>query len=198
MSNVRHRTNFADLIADQTAQHWNVRDDLKDCTLSQLQEKSQNDRLPYGVCVLNLTGDLNVGMVIRTACIMGAERVVILGRRKYDKRSTVGAQNYVDVVRVDALTDELEFDATVFDKTMAEFNYTPVFLETGGPDIIDFNWNSVPNKPCLILGNEGFGTPDYIIRDNPRVTIPQLGPLRSLNVAVAGGIAMWEIKQHLK
>ena len=149
---------------------------------------------PY---ILNLAGDLNVGMIMRTACIMGAERLIIFGRRRYDKRSTVGAQNYIPVARIAGLNDDLTFDVEAFDATMLRWNYQPVFIETGGNSIDATDWKSISPKPCLVFGNEGQGIPDYIMRDYMRVSIDQRGVLRSLNVAVAAGIACHEVSKCL-
>jgi tRNA G18 (ribose-2'-O)-methylase SpoU len=80
---------------------------------------------------------------------------------------------------------------------MARWNYQPVFIETGGTDITNMNWRGLEHKPCLIFGNEGLGSPDYLMRDLPRVSINQRGVLRSLNVAVAAGIACYEISKAL-
>ena len=41
------------------------------------------------------------------------------------------------------------------------------------------------------------GIPDYIMRDYMRVSIDQRGVLRSLNVAVAAGIACHEVSKCL-
>lgn len=192
-----NKVNYRDVIAETTGGDWNVLDQYKNLTLLELRDVIDNDKLPYAVCVLNLTGDLNVGMIMRTACLMGAERMIIFGRRKYDKRSTVGSQNYITVDRIDGLEDDLTYDIEAFDTAMSLWNYQPICIETGGPTINQFNWKDLTQKPCLVFGNEGRGIPDSILRDLPRVSIPQRGVLRSLNVAVAAGIACWEVSQCL-
>lgn len=188
--------NFAELISETTATNWNVHDHLKDRKLCELKSLVDNDRLPFAVCVLNVTGDLNVGMMMRTASILGANHFIILGRRRYDKRSTVGAQNYVKLSRIDALNDDLSIDRAVFEDTMSRWDYTPVFVETSGTSLYAMDWRSIKN-PCLIFGNEGMGIPQDIIGNNLCVSIPQRGVLRSLNVAVAAGIVMSHVSNVL-
>lgn len=191
------KPDFNKIIQETCAWNWNVQDEFKNMTMAELTGVMESDRLPYAVCVLNLAGDLNVGMIMRTACIMGAERLIIFGRRRYDKRSTVGAQNYIPVARIGGLNDDLSFDIEAFDACMSRWNYQPVFIETGGMDIGVMDWKNMNSKPCLIFGNEGVGSPDYLIRDHARVTINQRGVLRSLNVAVAAGIACYEVSNAL-
>lgn len=188
---------------------WNVRDELKDKTLEELQTISLNDRLPFAVCVINITGDLNVGMMMRTACLMGAERFIIFGRKKYDRRSTVGAHNYIEVVRVDAMADDRNIDVVKFNLLMNRYNYKPIFFETNGKPLSKFhlirdfyaeyycNINSLSLKPCLVFGNEGFGLPAELLKDNIVLSIEQRGVLRSLNVSSAAAIAMYEIARQL-
>ena len=47
---------------------------------------------------------------------------------------------------------------------------------------------------CLIMGNEYEGIAwDYLRHCNDTVTIPMVGTIRSLNVSVATGIALFEV-----
>ncbi|MFY9937945.1 MAG: RNA methyltransferase, partial [Silvibacterium sp.] len=54
------------------------------------------------------------------------------------------------------------------------------------------------NRPtALILGNEGSGIPAEILRRaTHRVTIPMLGPVESLNAAIAGSILLYEASRQ--
>jgi len=192
-----HKVPFRNIITETSALNWNVLDEYKNHTLVELKKIVEGDRLPYAVCVMNLTGDLNVGLIMRTASLMGAERMIIFGRRRYDKRSTVGAQNYITVNKVAGLNDDLSYDVEAFDAAMERWNYHPIFIETGGVNIRIVDWKAISPTPCLVFGNEGRGIPETVIRDGLKVSIPQRGVLRSLNVAVTAGIACWEISQGL-
>eukprot|EP00919_Chromeraceae_sp_WS-2016_P009629 GHVR01022615.1.p1 GENE.GHVR01022615.1~~GHVR01022615.1.p1 ORF type:complete len:121 (+),score=15.52 GHVR01022615.1:61-423(+) len=55
-----------------------------------LKDKYCKSRLPYDVAVLNVTGDLTLGSVLRTSVVLGARRVISFGRKKFDSRSSVG------------------------------------------------------------------------------------------------------------
>ena len=64
------------------------------------------------------------------------------------------------------------------------------------PDSDFFRLNNIA-KLAIILGNEGFGLPDEIIRKcDLTVMIPMANGVDSLNVAAASAIAFWELAGH--
>ena len=200
---------YRDAINQMMDQGFNVHDKYKDLSLEELKKIQREETLPYAVCIVNILGDLNVGMMLRSACCFGAERFFIIGRRKFDRRSAVGAQNYMDIVRVKAIDEQIastfqvEVDSKKVISTITEYGYTPLVFETSGRDIqeMEFIWKQLGlAKPCLIFGNEGYGLPEDLINMVPekhRVAIPQWGVLRSLNVSAAASIAMYEAAKNV-
>lgn len=189
--------------ADITASlgSYNVHDHLKDLSINELRSLCDADRLPFGACVLNVTGELNVGTIVRNALLTGAQKVGIIGRRKYDKRGTVGSYNYINVERIEGLMDDdISIDPDVFWNWIDENRYFPIFVEQGGDMINDISWkdliyNESPLLPCLVFGNENRGIPDNILND-PRgkiVSIEQRGVIRSYNVGSASAIVMYSM-----
>lgn len=183
----------------------NVHDHHKHLSVEELRAISQEDRLPFAVCVLNITGELNVGTVVRNAHLTGAERVGIVGRRKFDKRGAVGAENYVIIDRIDALEDDhVNIDPAPFWSWIDQHHYVPFFVEQGGTDIGYVHWGEIrakifPRKICLVFGNENRGIDARILRD-PRgqvVSLAQRGVIRSFNVASASSIAMYSISSQI-
>jgi tRNA G18 (ribose-2'-O)-methylase SpoU len=203
-----------EFIEQTRATYWNVHDDLKDKTLPELQKICKNDQLPFAVCALNVTGDLNLGMMMRTASLFGAERFIIYGRHNYDSRTTVGAQNYIEVVKSGSINHgELELDLSEFWHTMTDYCYLPIFFDNDGTSLYDFDFNVIDTfnewygmrpdgsqynqyKPCLVFGNEGMGIPEELKKDRYVLTIPQRGVLRSLNVSAAASIAINHFSQY--
>jgi tRNA G18 (ribose-2'-O)-methylase SpoU len=184
--------------AIERSKMYNVHDHLKSLTVPELQSVSKKDNLPFGVCLFNIQYDMNFGNIIRSACIMGAERVVVMGKRKIDRRSCVGSQNYIDIVKADGLVEDT-IDMNVFVDTMEKFNYYPVFMETGCKPITKFEDTHEYKYPCLVFGSESDGIhPDFLsLPESKSYSIPQRGVIRSLNVASAAAIAMWEVSKHL-
>ena len=187
------------MINDTINNYWNVRDDLKHLKKEEIQEIAKEATLPFAVLALNVTGELNIGMMMRTACLMGAELFIIYGHPKIDGRSTVGAHNWLNIKIIDArIPNSLDLNYTKLYPTLAELNYTPIFFDTGGISINNLDMKSAClTKPCLVFGNEGLGIPKEIIQDHTIVTIPQRGVLRSLNVSNAASIAIFQFSNYL-
>ncbi len=144
-------------------------------------------------CLLFLDGVTdphNLGSLIRTAECCGFDGLVVPGHRSATVTSTVrrvsaGAAELVPVARVPNLGHGL-------DQAKAAGLWI-VGLDGEAPDDI---WSSQLLEPPigLVLGAEGRGI-SRTIRDrcDGLVRIPQRGRIASLNVGVAGAIAMFEI-----
>lgn len=181
---------------------WNVHDRLKGRSMESLRSYQSNDSAPFGVCILNLLGDLNVGIILRTAALTGAKKVFIFGRKKYDKRSTVGAYKYLDIEHIDnGMLDEMTVDPNTFHLTLFENHFYPVFVEQGGVPLQEYDWHPVVGDgfmPCLVFGNEGHGVPDNLMEPGCEiVSIEQRGVIRSFNVSSAASIVMYHLSQRL-
>lgn len=194
------------------ARGLNVHDHLKSMTVPELKRLQASETRSFDVAFLNIEGDLNVSVMIRSACLMGASRAHVIGRRKYDQRGTVGAQNYMPVKRIDAL-DHTRTDIYV-NKVFQYFHDNhlfPLFIEQGGmvlghESTSKIVRNAVINcvndwyhTPVIVMGNESTGIPIDLITycklkiDNTMVlSIPQVGVIRSFNVSSAFAIACWE------
>jgi tRNA G18 (ribose-2'-O)-methylase SpoU len=189
----------------------NVRDDLKGLSVTQLQELSDANRWPFYTLALNLTGDLNVSTVIRTSHLFGCSGVWVMGRRKFDSRGAVGAQNYIPVHKIDALMDDgVTYDVNTIYNTMVQCNMLPIFAETTGQSLGTFAWKDIIGAgindglvPTIIIGNEGRGIPDNVldmlrtIKHSICVKVPMAGVLRSFNVSTAHSIICWDLCKEM-
>ena len=169
---------------------------------------AERSSLGYAVLVYNLKGDKNTGMIIRTSVIMGASKVFIVGRRKYDQRTVVGAKHYIDIERitgVDVLPDPRDFLK----------DYSPICVEQGGMSLDKVDWAPYRDygsgsgrfqqkTPCFIMGSEDCGIPEEFVSrcaQMPgflRVSIFQHGVLRSMNVATAHSILLYEYARSIR
>jgi tRNA(Leu) C34 or U34 (ribose-2'-O)-methylase TrmL len=190
---------------------YNVHDDLKDKTVEELKVISDNDRLPYAICFLNLEYDNNIGNGIRSAHILGAKKVLIFGKNKVDTRSTVGAHNYIDYVRYNYNDFSNEKEMTDNFLSMCYSNKIfPIFidktyksknLDNFNKIIIDYNNHEFRNDFifCFVFGNEKNGIPECLINTTNEVYhLEQRGVIRSLNVASAAAITMYHVSKYLK
>jgi tRNA G18 (ribose-2'-O)-methylase SpoU len=187
--------NYSDVINETASRHYNVADEYKDNTVEENRAICDKQSLPFSIAVMSVAGDLNIGMMMRTASLLGASDFFIFGRRKYDKRSTVGAQNYINVHRY-------PMDVKSLHDVCQDTGYQPVFIEQGGLTLplTEGEWNRMPTKPMFVFGSESDGIPEDIIYTFPYapiISIPQRGVLRSYNVSSAMSIVTWEATRRL-
>lgn len=175
----------------------NVLSELKDKPVAEIQKIYRENMNADKVCCLNLQSNANAGMIIRTANIFAMSEVIILGRRKFDPRATVGADNYMDVTRIDATVgtenDQLDIPKILAYLTHWSQTHSIVFVELSphAIDLREMNKNVAKDKPVMfILGAENEGIPTEILQFKPSicVQIPQKGVIPCFNVSIAFSI----------
>lgn len=184
---------------------YNVHDCYQNLSQEKVKNISTKYSLPCCLMLYNLTGDINIGMAIRTAAIFGCSDVYVVGKKHYDKRSEVGASNYINIHRYET------FEPQLFEK----LNLIPIIVEQGGIPMEEFSFfehNLLPhllphtlphNTKCVfIVGSEDCGFSSKFLksmRNCKTITISQYGVMRSLNVGVAASIVLYEyMRQYRK
>ena len=173
-----------------TAIKYNVHTCFQHHTKEHMGEIAHQLALPVHIALLNLDGNMNIAMTVRTAAVLGISDVWILGRRKYDARPEVGAKHYVNVHKVEKVEDPKAF--------FQGLGLQPVLVEQGGTALEEMNFKPFirGEKPvCLIMGSESHGIPKEwleALKGEPRVSISQYGLIRSLNVSIAASIVLYE------
>jgi len=148
-------------------------------------------QLPYAIMAVNITMCLNISNMIRTANLCGASKFILFGRRKYDARGCVGAQNYTVIEKVAAIpdtsiinfeeittaeTDDM-LDTQVFIDYIRTNNYLPVFMEqdkysrpanNGNLKDIIQRGRVLGRTPLFIFGSESFGIPRNLLDTRTR------------------------------
>jgi len=198
---------------------WNCLDVLKTQSAQKRHDIHQAMTHDAAVLCLNVKGDINVGNMIRTACLMGCRAFYLAGRKKYDRRYSVGANHYIDVQYLPDVYDvvidthhDLEcqcgeckvVNCEALVGFLKDYGGTPCFVEQGGTSVVDPVWKRVAERPVFIYGNEQRGIPDHVIRYVKKeipammvLSIPQFGILRSHNVATSCSIVLWEfVRAH--
>ncbi len=169
-------------------------------------EKAKCFKIPVSILLFNLTGEINIGMIIRTAVVMGCCKVYIIGKKKYDKRTAVGAEHYIDIEYITEGTRGADHNKTIQEFDLLTFcnerNIHPILVEQGGENIEEISFKEYikgEKHPCFVFGSESDGLPTHILNlDLPVVSIPQLGAMRSLNVSNAASIVIYEYIRKYK
>lgn len=127
----------------------------------------------------------NVGAILRLAACTGTPLDLIepLGFPWSDKKLKRAGMDYADHAEVRRHADWEAFEAQVPGRI--------VLLTTRGGTRLDAT--RFEANDTLLLGSESAGAPDFVHeRTELQVRIPLVSGLRSLNVAVAAGIALGE------
>lgn len=187
---------------------YNVHDILKEHPVEVLKAISIRDRLPYAIMLMNFEHDLNIGNCIRSAHLLGCESVIIFGKNKIDSRSTVGAHNYLNLIKVAVDMESTNGVKDAFRDVMQKMKMFPIYIDkvSGSSDInSDYFRSAITDKyhkdtiPCLVFGNEATGIhPETILTDSKFFHIKQRGVIRSFNVASAASIVMYRTSQILE
>ena len=167
-------------------------------------EMPESSRCRLYLCLWNVTDPSNLGALIRTAVCLGAAAILLgpgCANPYYRKtiRSSMGNVFSIPICSVDLNTLETldRQSAKVIAAALTEKAIKPQELKfafsrqtSENSPALDYCSNSV----ILLLGNEGYGLPTEVLAlTDIQVRIPMAAGSDSLNVAVAGGILMYEI-----
>jgi len=131
----------------------------------------------------------NLGAIVRSALAAGAKGMVIPERRAAGltdtvERSSAGALAHLPVARVKNLVRAME--------RVKEAGYWLIGLD----EQAERNYTDVDLKGSvgIVLGREGEGLHELTRkRCDFLVSLPTMGPVRSLNVSVAAGVMLFEV-----
>ena len=162
----------------------NVLDKYKHLEVQEIKEDLRNKAHPFAVLMEQWKGDFNISTLIRNANSFNARTVYYIGKKRFDRRGTVGAHHYIDLRFLESEQELLELKK----------KYTFVVFENNTEKEVftlgEFRW---PSNALMIFGEEGAGVSDTLMQlADMVVEIPQFGSVRSLNCGTASGIAMFD------
>lgn len=174
---------------------YNVADEFKPMKYEDVVKIQHKESIPIACAAINIAGSLNIGMMIRTAVIFGCRDFFIIGKKKYDKRSTVGADKYINIHKIDIDPFEKPFAIA---GEIERKGYKPICIEQEGRDINFYPFYPHDEPKCLIFGSESEGIPDSLTRNFPVISVVQRGVIRSLNVSATCAIILHKAATDLK
>jgi len=133
----------------------------------------------------------NFGAIIRTCVCAGVEGIVIPNARSVEVTSVVyktsaGAVSHIKIAKVPNVSNTIEF--------LKKNDFWVYGIEASGSESIygvDYK-----GKTAVVLGSEGSGISRVVQKNlDYLLNIPMSGKLSSLNVSVATGIFLYEIKR---
>ena len=134
------------------------------------------------IAIENFGNDANIGAVVRTANAFAVHTVHIVGRRRWNRRGAMVTDRYQRLDHHDTVAELLDF---------AESAALTVVAVDNVPGAVRIEQTTLPRDSLLVFGQEGPGvSPQTLAGAAMTVSIAQFGSTRSINAAVAAGIAM--------
>ena len=144
---------------------------------------------PLHVAIENVSQDLNIGSIVRTANAFNVGAVHVVGRHRWNKRGAMVTNRYLDVRHHPEPAGLLGWASVE--------GYEAVAIDNG-PGSKQLEGEALPERCLLVFGSEGAGVSDELLAGASRLLrIGQYGSTRSINVAAAAAVAMhsW-VLQH--
>lgn len=163
----------------------NVIDRYKHMSDELIRGDLNSRRFNFGILLQNLAGDFNKASVIRNNNAFCGKEVILFGEKQYDRRGACGMHKYEHLTHVSVL-DDLDKITSGYDKIICIDNID------GAEAIEDYSFDHDINT-LFVFGEEGIGVcPELIERCDTALYIRQYGAVRSINVACASAIVMYE------
>ena len=147
-------------------------------------------RLPAAVLLDNVRSMYNVGAFFRAADGVGLQKLCLCGitahpPKKAISKTALGAE--------ESVAWEHDWDAVHMVEKLRRNGFEIAAIETSLQAVDLFDWQ--PQFPvCVMFGHEVDGLrPELLELADAHVRIPMLGQKKSLNVATAGGIVLYEL-----
>ena len=172
-----------------TGDRRNVADRYRYWTVEAIVADLDTRRHEFVVAIENWQHDANIGTVVRTANAFLAKEVLIVGRKRWNRRGAMVTDRYQHIRHLSSVAELAEQAVAT--------GYTVLAIDnTAGSQPLETA--ELPRNALFLFGQEGPGlTEQARAAASMTLSIAQFGSTRSINAGVAAGIAMhaW-IRQH--
>jgi tRNA G18 (ribose-2'-O)-methylase SpoU len=165
----------------------NVIDQLQNLSVPDIKEYCLNKIIPASCCMINIEGDFNFSTMIRNANFFGFSSVHYVGKKKWDRRGSVGTHHYTPIYYHRTEHDFLETIIKDRDIVCIENN---VGWADKTHELFTYDLAGLKD-PIFVFGSENCGLSDIILSYCKVIlTMSGYGSVRSLNVGTASGIVL--------
>jgi len=165
----------------------NVIDALKNLEIENIAQYCHSTSIPASVAMVNIGGDFNLSTMIRNANFFGFRSVHYIGKKKWDKRGSVGTHHYTPIYHH---KDEPSFISQLSGRTLIAIENNIPAYDHKTHNLFHYRFDNI-TQPIFLFGEENRGLSNYILdKSNIILTIPNYGSVRSLNVGTTSGIVM--------
>ena len=162
----------------------NVTDEYKGMAHVEIVESLDKIGITLEIAIVNLERDFNMGSIVRTANAFGVRRVHVIGRKQWNKRGAMATDKY--------LTVEYHTSSQAFIAAMKARSRCVVAVDNV-EDAREITDVALRPESVLVFGSEANGISTELLDEcDGIVMIKQRGSTRSLNVAAAAAVAVYE------
>jgi len=145
----------------------------------------ENRHKNLSVLCINIINDFNVSSCQRNCNAFGCQDLYLYGDKDYDRRGSCGTERYTPFRHVKNIKD--------LNELLSEFEIIVSLDNCSGSTPIDAHKWDYNKKTLIVVGQESIGVPGEVLdRSNNILYIRQQGSVRSINVATACGIALYD------
>lgn len=148
-------------------------------------------KFPIYLVVQNVRSLYNVGSIFRCADVFGVDKIFLCGYtgfppRKEISKTALGAETWI--------AWERQYQTHLVIKKLKQSGFQILALETGD-NHLSLSKVKLAAPTALVVGSEVNGiSPAILALADKKVVIPMHGKKESLNVAVATGIALYQLR----
>jgi len=165
----------------------NIIDSLKEYSIPDIAKYCHSNSIPASVAMVNIGGDFNLSTMVRNANFFGFRSVHYIGKKKWDKRGSVGTHHYTPMY---FHKDEQSFITQCSGRTIVAIENNIPEYSHKTHNLFHYEFDNLV-EPIFLFGEENRGLSDFILdRGDIILSIPNYGSVRSLNVGTTSGIVM--------
>ncbi len=164
----------------------NVVDEFRDMEVEEIRERLNMRRNPFATMTLNIDYDINISSIVRNHNAFCGQEIFYIGRKKFNRKGCVGTYLYENITHFSSLEEAVS-------SIDASYTWVGIDNRENSVSMVDFKW---PEKPLLVFGHQKDGLdflPGLVDYCSEVVAIPQVGSVRSINVACAASITMYDV-----
>lgn len=160
----------------------NVIAKFKGMTATEIKQNIK--RFPFSVATFNVRYGVNLGSIMRACNVFAAKELIVIGDKHWDRRASIGVQNYETIVYLETFEQFLEYASN------NKLNLVGVdYIE--GESVSIRSITKYDDNTVFIMGSERTGLSQEVIEKCSKIIhIQQYGSIPSLNVAQATGIIL--------
>ena len=168
----------------------NVSDFYKKWTTDAIKADLDTHRSRMVNICMNLTGEFNKSSVVRSNNAFLGQEVWMIGKRTFNRKGTVGTHHYEHIKHCEEIEPVFEhLHANGY--TIYAVDNIPEYNPIAAYDV------KFPEKSAFVYGEEMLGLSEKVIKMCDAVVyIEQYGSVRSINVAQAASVLMYEYRRQ--